>query len=116
VETKYHHLAGAVALALMLWDSVAVADPTRCRRWRRLTWAVMALALVAMVYLHARMGDLMDASDGAHANGSALRPVHKAYLATATLQWLCAMVWLCVTVGVWRGEDGGERGEKKFRR
>jgi FtsH-binding integral membrane protein len=105
----YMHAAAAVVLVLLLWDMMVVADPRRRVRWRWVTWGTMVVCLAAMVWLRMAISEMMDAGDAAYVVGSSLRAAHKAYMGAATLQWLCATVWLCLTLVVWRGEDRGER-------
>src|SRR5262249_54123433 len=60
--TDYLNLSGAVALALLAWDVLAAADPSVRRRVGRwLCWAGMAATLAALVWLHPRLEELLDA-------------------------------------------------------
>src|SRR5262245_1552192 len=59
--SNYLNLAGAVALPLLAWDIAAGADPRWRRRLRWIVWAVLALTLALLAWMHGRLDALLDA-------------------------------------------------------
>src|SRR6516165_1555208 len=58
--TVYLNLSGAIALALLIWDLVAVRDPSQWRRWIRwVLWLSMALLLTWLCLLHGQLNELL---------------------------------------------------------
>jgi hypothetical protein len=106
--TNYLNLSGAAALIVLAWDVAVVKDESR-RRWIRwLAWVGMVVTLGLLVWLHLRLDDYLDADKF---NRRAFRPEHRTYLWLSTIQWACGLVYLGLTLHVWRREDRGNQGE-----
>src|SRR5213082_1434097 len=73
VVTDYLNLTGAVALVPLAWDAAAGGR----RRGRWLTWAVMAVAQVALVGLHGHLNDLLDPDRAVLLDVTAFRAGHR---------------------------------------
>lgn len=104
--TNYLNLAGGVALVLLFWD--AAVSRERTGRWRRVRWlalAGMGAALVALVWLHLRMDEMLDPEVQEIVYPSAFRRTHKWYLWISTIQWGLGVVFAVLTVWAWRAED-----------
>jgi hypothetical protein len=112
--TDYLNLIGGVALLPLLWDVAACRDPsTRRGRLRWATWGGLALTLVLLVGLHVYLDSLLGSPDSIDAaDHGAFGLGHRAYVSVGTLQWLCGLVYLTLTLSGWRAEDGvGRKGE-----
>jgi hypothetical protein len=104
--TVYLNLAGAVALAVLVWDLLAVRDPSRWQRralW--LLWAGMVAALVALFWLHGRMDELLQTRGRIVLDPEGFRPQHRLYLWISTVQWAWGLLYLFLALQVWRRED-----------
>src|SRR5262249_56810898 len=104
--TNYMNLAGAVTLALLAWDLLATRDAVLWRRQlRRLSWALMLLALGVLVWLHPQLDALLavDGRDILHPDQFTL--AHRWYLWISTIQWGCCVVYLWLTLRSWGAED-----------
>ena len=99
--------AGVAAVALLLWDLLASADPSQLRRaGRGACWAMMFLTLAALFGLHAWL-EMLDPPGGTGpADRGAFYVAHTLYLCASGLQWLAALVFLALSVGAWRRADG----------
>ena len=104
--TNYMNLAGAVTLALLAWDLLATRDALLWRRLLRcLSWALMLLALVLLVWLHPRLDALL-AEDGRDIlDPDQFTLAHRWYLWVSTIQWGCCVVYLWLTLRSWGVED-----------
>ncbi len=102
--TQYLNLAGAIALVPLAWEIVAQRSPRWIRTTRGWAWIGMALALVVLVWLHGRLDGLLDLDNEQILDRRAFRTEHRLYLWVSTVQWLCALVYLGVTVAAWRPE------------
>jgi hypothetical protein len=112
--TVYLNLAGAVALALLLWDLFAAPDAAAWRRWgRRGLWAAMLAALLFLFWLHGRLDELLVPEDWLVRHPNTFRPRHRLYLWVSTGQWACGLLYMLLTLGTWRKEDRLPAHEKK---
>jgi len=107
--TNYLNLAGAAALLLLAWDVVETADESRWRLWCRwLSWAGLLGTLAALVWLHPHLDRLLDLEARQILNSEArrlFRPRHRMYLWLSTAQWICAVVYLVITLLAWKAQD-----------
>lgn len=104
--TNYLNAAGAVALAVWGWDLAAGrrAGPDG-RRLAWIWWGLLVVLLGALVWLHPRLDELMDATGFRVLDRPGYRRLHQAYLAVSTLQWAGALVLAAWTLRAWRRED-----------
>jgi hypothetical protein len=104
--TVHLNQASAVALAVLAWDICVEADPvSRRRRLRWLVWALLAAALVALIWIHAQLNALMDPDLSRLLNRSAFRTLHRLYLWTSTFQWGCSLVAVFLMLRAWQAAD-----------
>ena len=115
--TVYMNLAGAIALLVLLWDLIAARDPSRGRRWVRwLLWISMGLLLLWLYQLHGQLNELLVRKGLLILDPEAFRPRHRLYLWLSTVQWACGLLYLFVTLVMWRKEDCSEKGLAASRR
>ena len=104
--TEYMNLSGAIALAILSWDLLVGRDPAAWRRWGRwLSWAGMVLALIWLHWLHGRMDELLVTKGRLILDEEAFRPRHRLYLWISTVQWAFALLYLLLTLMLWRVQD-----------
>ena len=104
--TEYMNLSGAIALAILSWDLLVGRDPAAWRRWGRwLSWAGMVLALIWLHWLHGRMDELLVTKGRLILDEEAFRPRHRLYLWISTVQWAFALLYLLLTLMLWRAQD-----------
>lgn len=101
--TNYLNLAGLGALLLLLWELVESTDSSRSRKVARYSlWLVCVLQLGVLTWLHFRLDGLMN--DGI-VGSAEFNISHRVYLWISTIQWGCGVVYLVLTLLVWRTED-----------
>jgi hypothetical protein len=111
---RWLNLAGAIALALLLWDTLACRDGVLWRRRvRLLLWAGMLLALLALFALHPWLAARFDSDTGVVDTASGFRAGHVAYLDISAAQWFCGLGFLALSLAAWREEDRLESEETK---
>lgn len=104
--TVYLNLAGAAALAVLVWDQLAARDPAAWRRRTRwFLWAAMIASLAALFALHGWMDELLRTKGRLILDREAFRPRHRLYLWISTVQWACGLLYLFFTIMAWRSED-----------
>jgi hypothetical protein len=102
----YLNLAGAAALAPLLWDALAGGDPSRVRkRCRLFAWGGLAATLAVLAWLHPRLDAFLDIDTHIIEDMQAFRPWHRWYLWTSTLQWILGVVYMVLMLPAWRAED-----------
>jgi hypothetical protein len=110
--TEYMNLSGAVALAILAWDLIVSRDPAAWRRWGRwLSWAGMVIALLLLYWLHGRLDELLVTKGRIIRDEEAFRPQHRLYLWISTVQWAFALLYLLLTLALWRSQDRRAGGE-----
>jgi hypothetical protein len=103
---NYLNLAGAVALVLWAWDIAKTKDPSIGRRWVRWgLWAMLALTLGLLVWLHLRLDDLLDFNSFRILDRTRFRDLHGWYLNISTVQWGGSIVLIAATLLAWRSQD-----------
>ena len=108
--TVYLNLAGAIALAVLVWDQLAARDPVRWRRASRwLLWTSMAIALLWLVWLHGQMDEMLVVKGRIIRDPDLFHARHRLYLWISTLQWACGLFYLISTLVIWRRQDGTAR-------
>lgn len=104
--TEWLNVAGVVALLLLAWDAIVCPAASRGRnRVRWLTWLGMVALLGLLFWLHVRLDDVVDPSTGEVLEYAAMRWMHRSYLWACTIQWGLAVVWIWMTLDVWREAD-----------
>jgi hypothetical protein len=96
--SRWLNLAGAVALAALLWNMVATwgTQPRLRKACLAATWAAMTAGLAALVVLHLFLDRHLDRASQEIVEYNQFLWLHRAYLAISTAQWgagLCH-VWL----------------------
>ena len=108
------NVAGAVALPVLLWDTLAAADPLRRRRRVRLgLWSGLLLTQAALFALYPWLDAQFNAGEQTIADEGGFRHLHKAYVWVATAQWLCGLAFLAWALRSWREEDRQGSAETK---
>jgi hypothetical protein len=96
----------AVALAILIWEMLAGADPAR---WRRLArWSavvVIAITLGILLWLHPQLDNLLVPAESRVMERASFRTMHRIYLWTSTVQWAAAVVMVATQPAAWRAED-----------
>ena len=95
--TNKLNVLGAVTLALLFWQWLATRRETASPGWSRaaaLSWAVLAVTLAALCWLHPRLDALLDAGQRAVLDDAKFYALHRIYLLVATIQWLGGVVHL----------------------
>jgi hypothetical protein len=110
--TNYLNLIGGVALLPLLWETAAGRDPsTRRRRRRWAAWGGLALTLVLLAGLHVYLDQLLGGAESTDAaDHDAFGLAHRAYLIVGTVQWVCGLLYLGLSLSGWRAEDGDVKG------
>ncbi len=104
--TRYLNLAGLVALAVLALDVLLAREAgSRQRLARWLLWGLMTAALAALFWIHPRIMAYMDPALQAILDRQALYPLHRVYLVVSAAQWLCATLFIVLTLRVWQEED-----------
>jgi len=107
------NVAGVATLVLLLWEMAS----TKGRRGGRFVcWAVMLVTLMGLFGLHywLRVLDPHPGSGTGAENSSVFWVAHSTYIWVSIVQWLTALVYLALTIRVWRAEDAAPAaGEEK---
>jgi hypothetical protein len=91
--TNYLNISGAVALVVLAWDLLPVDPADWRRRGRFLMWSLMLLMLGALIGLHVQL------------DREFTMPVHAVYLWVSTVQWVAGLLYLALSIVVWRAQD-----------
>lgn len=101
------NVAGAVAVVPLLLDALLSGEPRRGRRVLRLfCWAIIAITLVLLFWMHPRLDDYLDVERHIVENARAFRRWHRWYLWISTIQWALGLVYMVLMLQAWRAEDG----------
>jgi len=97
------NLCGAAGLAMLAWDLLATADPSRRRRIVRWSlWLAAAGCQAVLFILHARLDAMMDAARTFVVYRQHFYRLHGVYLWTSTTQWVACLVYTWLTVQAWK--------------
>jgi hypothetical protein len=100
------NLIGAVVIAVLCWNMISArrgASP-RVRRVLAISWAVLAIAQLALIVLHPRLDGMLDMTTRSIvAEHSVFYATHRVYLLVATAQWLAAIVHAGAVGYAWSG-------------
>jgi len=100
----YINLAGAVAVAPLLWDVFAPDPSLRRRRLRAMLWLILMLTLLAQVYLYYQLlAMLPDIMNNNYPPSFSLE--HRAYLWISTAQLAAAIGYMVTMLLAWRAQD-----------
>jgi hypothetical protein len=107
--TVYLNLAGAVALIVLVWDQLAARSLLRWRGARWLLWTGMVFALLWLFWLHGQLNELLLVQGRIIRDPDLFRTRHRLYLWVSTGQWACGLLYLFLTLSIWRKQDGAEK-------
>ena len=93
------------ALPVLAWDVFASRDVRWRRRLRWAVWAVLAVTLALLAWMHGRLDDLLDAEQFRILDRATFRAEHQRYLIVSTVQWAAGLVALGLAIWAWRCED-----------
>src|SRR5579859_5091912 len=100
----YINLAGAVALAPLLWDVFAPDPSLLRRRVRAVLWLILVMTLLVLVYLYYQLlAMLPDILNNNYPPSFSLE--HKAYLWISTAQLAAAIGYMITMLLAWRAQD-----------
>jgi hypothetical protein len=105
--TQPLNLCGVVALAILLWNTVAgwrAAIP-RERGWLTGLLLFLAAGEIALFVLHPLLDAKLDVTSQRVLVGTNFGTWHRAYLWISTAQWIAALPLLWFVLAVWRRED-----------
>ena len=93
--TNRLNVLGVIVIAVLCWNMISArrrASP-RVRRVLYISWAVLAIAQLALVALHPRLDGMLDLTTRSIVVDHAVfYATHRIYLLVATAQWLAAVV------------------------
>lgn len=108
--THYLNLSACVALVPLYWDLIGSKGNSWIHRKRRYAWLVMAVLQIALIGLHAYLDQLMDSSTMSLVEVRPFVIGHRWYLWISTFQWLAGLVFLVLSLIVWRKLDAESAG------
>lgn len=85
--TNWLNILGGTALVLSARD--VWCDR---RRWIRLTWSLLLMALATLVWLHGSLDALLDRTDEVVLDSERFYQLHRVYLWGTVVQWLAGML------------------------
>ncbi len=104
--TVYLNLAGALALLCLAWDVLIVGYRARWRLWARyLLWVGMVSALVLLHGLHGTLNEQLIVKGRIIRDQELFHAQHRLYLWISTVQWAYGLLYLLLTLVIWRAED-----------
>ena len=89
------NVIGAVVIAVLFWNMISArrGSSPRLRRALVISWAVLAIAQLALIVLHPRLDGMLDLNTRSiAAEHAAFYAIHRVYLLVATAQWIAAVV------------------------
>ena len=98
------NLVGVAALAVWACELAAI-NKSNGRHYRWAAWLLMALLMVALIWLHPRMDEMLNAEELTVVDLPRFRRLHQWYLSLSTVQWLTAVLLLALTLRAWRIMD-----------
>lgn len=104
--TNYLNLIGGCALILLAWDVAASRERSRPRRWIRwAAWTGMAVTLLALIWLHPHLDQLLNQEMRELVDPKAFRSGHRWYLWLSSVQWAFGLVYAALTLQAWQAQD-----------
>ncbi|HTU19071.1 MAG TPA: hypothetical protein VMG10_13505 [Gemmataceae bacterium] len=103
--TVYLNVAGAVALAVLLWEQLAARSSNRWRASRWLLWTGMVLLLLWLFRLHGQLDQMLIVKGRIIRDPDLFHARHRLYLWISTAQWACGLLYLFLTLLIWRKQD-----------
>jgi hypothetical protein len=100
--TNYLNVAGAVSLALLLWD--ALAAKTR-KKSRLAAWSLMTVLLIMQAWLHAYIDRFLDVDSMSVVDQERFYVAHESYLTVSAVQWFCALTFVFLSLVAWRDDQ-----------
>lgn len=98
--TGWLNLSGAVALPILLWNTLAIWSARGAwARWAlAVTWAVMVVVQAELFLLHPSLDRLLDPQARAVLDYDRFDLLHRVYLTSSTAQWAAGLlhVWCAV--------------------
>lgn len=108
--TNYLNLAGAVALALWLWNLLGERGTSpRWHRLRGVLWSLLVLSLLILVWQHRELDAVIDAASSQVHDRSRFGLFHSGYLFVSTVQWMGCLALSALTIRTWQEEDAADR-------
>jgi hypothetical protein len=106
--TNWLNWIGILALLVLGWN--ARAEGRSLPKFSlALVWLVMALTQAGLFLIHRAIDGLLDISDHKiHGPLDHFFNWHRAYMAVASVQWLAALFYLWLALGIWRESDRHE--------
>lgn len=103
--TQSLNLAGAVALPIMLWNTIAIwpARSWLARLLLATTWVVMTLVQTGLFVLHPYLDRLLDLHARTILDYDRFDELHRIYLMGATVQWGAGMIHVWCALAAPRG-------------
>lgn len=102
--TNWLNWLGMPALLIFGWN-VWVEEKGRGRFLLILCWLIMAVTLVALFLTHSVLDRMLDIKTHKIHGGSIFFDWHRLYMAVASLQWLAGLIYVWLTLGIWRATD-----------
>lgn len=103
--TDWLNIIGVVWVLVFAWDLAASGDFRRFSK-RTWLWAITAVLLGMLFYLHPQMDGLIDASEQKVTDRPAFRTLHIVYLWVSTLHWLLGLILAWLTLRTWTKDAG----------
>jgi hypothetical protein len=98
--TEWLNVSGAIALPILLWNTLAIwsARGPRTRCILVATWAAMAAVQVELFLLHPALDRLLDPQAREVLDYGRFDMLHRLYLTSSTIQWAAGLlhVWCAV--------------------
>ena len=103
--TRWLNLIGIVALAIFAWNVAALRNSEDKKRWRVLrgSWGTMVLMQIALFALHPVL-DSQIVERGLSVE-TTFYSLHRVYLIVATVQWLATLVYVWMSLKLWKESD-----------
>ncbi len=108
--TRILNLSVLVTVLLLTWDIVVSLShrSTAANRCLIVCTILIGLSCLTLIWLHQRLDSMLDAQKFAVLEDEAFYGLHRIYLWTSTIQWLCSLpvFWIFANTGI--GSDPTE--------
>lgn len=102
--TRILNLSVLVTVLLLTWDILVSLSRRSAAANRCLVVCTILIALscLTLMWLHQRMDNMLDAEEFAVLDDEAFYGLHRIYLWTSTVQWLCSLpvFWVFANTGI----------------